>query len=132
MLLVVKRRPSSFHATLGELLIENQHECFTLEDVVRETKVAGVTAIPPGNYRVTIDFSSRFQRDMPHVLDVPNFTGVRIHSGNTDEDTEGCILVGTKISGPDFISESRDAFNTLFNKIKHVLDSGDVVWLSIS
>ena len=64
------------------------------------------TAIPAGTYKVIIDASTRFKRDMPHILDVPNFTGIRIHSGNTDQDTDGCLLLGTAIENDDFISGS--------------------------
>jgi hypothetical protein len=55
---------------------------------------------------------------MPHILNVPNFTGVRIHSGNTSADTEGCILVGTTWAGKDFIGNSKIAYKKLFDKLK--------------
>jgi Family of unknown function (DUF5675) len=76
-----------------------------------------MTAIPEGVYVVTVSFSARFQRLLPDVHDVPNFTGVRIHSGNTDADTEGCILVG-QTTAPDFVGNSRAAFNRLFTQIQ--------------
>lgn len=107
------RRWFTDKSTVGELFINDEFLCFTLEDKVRDEKIKGQTAIPYGNYNVTIDFSNRFQRLMPHILDVPNFEGIRIHAGNTDRDTEGCILVGfTK--GKDFVGKSRDAFTDLF------------------
>lgn len=77
-------------------------ECFTLEDVVRELPGSPVStcqiASQIGTYQVTIDFSNRFQRQMPHVLNVPGFDGIRIHSGNSAADTEGYILLGMKHS----------------------------------
>lgn len=107
------RRWFTDKSTVGELFINDEFLCFTLEDKIRDEKIKGQTAIPYGNYNVTIDFSNRFQRLMPHILDVPNFEGIRIHAGNTDRDTEGCILVGfTK--GKDFVGKSRDAFTDLF------------------
>jgi hypothetical protein len=80
--------------------------------------VIGKTAIPTGEYKVIIDASVRFKQDMPHILDVPNFTGVRIHSGNTSAHTEGCILLGTTWSGGDFIGNSKSAYKKFFDKLK--------------
>ena len=95
------------------------YECYTLEDVVRKgAKVNGQTAIPTGTYNIIINHSNRFNRDLPLLEKVPNFTGVRIHAGNTSAHTEGCILVGTTWSGKDFIGNSRVAFNKLFDKLK--------------
>lgn len=73
--------------------------CNTMEDVVRllrskEDKINNETAIPDGKYEVVMSYSNRFKRVLPLLLNVPYFTGVRIHRGNTDKDTEGCILVG--------------------------------------
>ncbi len=82
------------------------------------TKVLGKTAIPIGTYKLIIDASTRFKQDMPHILDVPNFTGVRIHSGNTSADTDGCILLGTTWAGKDFIGNSKIAYKKFFDKLK--------------
>jgi hypothetical protein len=106
-------------STIGELFVNNKFECFTLEDKVRPLKVMGVTAIPAGEYEVIISFSNRFQRPLPLLLKVPDFEGIRIHPGNTDKDTQGCILVG-QIKGKDFLGQSRDAFNALFKKLQAV------------
>lgn len=84
---------------------------------MRPQKIAGQTAIPAGTYKVIIDMSNRFKRLLPLLIDVPNFTGVRIHPGNTDKDTDGCILVGTSQS-PDFVGNSRVAFEALFTKMR--------------
>lgn len=74
-------------ATLGDLFVDGVYFCKTLEDVDRKLecdgeKVYGKTAIPRGAYNVIIDWSPRFKRELPHVLDVPGFEGIRIHSGN--------------------------------------------------
>jgi hypothetical protein len=104
--------------TIGKLYIDGVYQCFTLEDKVREgAKVNGQTAIPYGNYSVVIDHSNRFNRDMPHILNVPGFEGVRIHSGNTSADTEGCVLLGTTWAGKDFVGNSKLAFDAFFDKL---------------
>jgi len=135
MELEVKRGPSLQGATLGDLYVDGVHECFTLEDVAREVpgapveswKVPGETAIPCGRYRVIIDHSAHFGRDLPHILDVPGFTGVRIHSGNSAADTEGCILVG-QTKEANLIYQSRAAFAALFEKMQ----AASEIWITLS
>ena len=92
--------------------------------------MTGATAIPTGAFKVVIDRSTRFKRDMPHVLDVPGSTGIRIHSGNTDKDTEGCILVGSWRGG-DCIYGSRDAYNAFYSKLQAALGKGESVTLTV-
>jgi hypothetical protein len=112
------------------LSVNGTVECFTLEDVVRPEKIAGETAIPAGTYEVEITPSKRFKRDLPLVMNVPGFEGIRIHPGNTAEDTEGCILVGTS-KMPDSVGGSRKAFEVLFAKIRDALDAEELVTLEI-
>ena len=116
--------------TIGTLRVDGEFAAFTLEDVVREEKIAGETAIPAGEYNVVITPSARFKRDLPLVEDVPGFEGIRIHPGNDAGDTEGCILVGLA-KGKDYVSESRKAFDILFPKIKSALDAGETVTLEV-
>lgn len=117
MKIEVVRHTCTPRSTIGSMYLDGRFECYTLEDVVRQgEKVPGQTAIPEGIYTVQITFSNRFKRDLPLLLNVPNFEGIRIHPGNTDADTEGCILVG-RATGVDAIYNSRDAFNTLYPKI---------------
>ena len=122
-------------ATIGQLYIEGTRQAYTLEDRVRASgeKVPKETAIPAGRYRVIVDFSNRFQKLMPHVLNVPMFEGIRIHPGNTDVDTEGCILLGeTHTPGEDFIGSSRVAFENFFPMLKAACDRGEECWLTIT
>lgn len=112
------RNRSSDKSTIGRLLIENAFMCWTLEDVVRPSKIAGETAIPAGTYKVTITESNRFKRRLPLLVDVPGFAGIRIHPGNCAADTEGCILVGTS-SSTDWVGGSRAAFDKLFDILEH-------------
>lgn len=117
MELRVERTDFSENSTIGKLYLDDQFECYTLEDKVRPAKIKGRTAIPAGRYEVIINYSQRFNRPLPLFLDVPDFVGIRIHPGNTAADTEGCILVGeTKEEG--FIGQSKLAFERLFNKLK--------------
>ena len=109
--------------TIGKLFIDGVYFCDTLEDKVRDVKIKGITAIPAGKYKVKITMSNRFKKLMPLLIDVPNFEGVRIHSGNTSEDTEGCILVG-KNSETGKVTNSRNTFEKLMlelNKDKNNL-----------
>jgi hypothetical protein len=139
MHLQVQRFEYGTNYTLGRFFINGQYACFTLEDKVRQRqnvpveqwKVKGETAIPTGTYKVIVDFSTRFNNDMPHVLDVPGFEGIRIHPGNTDKDTEGCILLGNTWVGSDFIRNSRMAFAAFYPKLQEAIKNGEDVTLEI-
>ncbi len=130
MELQIKRTDFSEECTIGELSLNGVFECYTLEDKVRPVKIAGKTAIPSGRYEVIINFSQRFQKQLPLLLNVPNYEGVRIHSGNTAADTEGCVLVG-ETKTDNFVGESRWAFNRLFEKMK-VASETEKIFLEIA
>ena len=117
MKIEIKRLHKTANSTIGELTIDGVLECYTLEDIERPVKIKGETAIPKGTYKIIINQSNRFKRLLPLFLDVPNFEGVRIHAGNTNHDTEGCILVGRTRSN-DFIGQSKKAFDSLFTKMQ--------------
>ena len=121
MKITVKRIHRTDISTIGELYIDGTFECYTLEDIEREVKIKSETAIPKGTYKVIINQSNRFKKLMPLLLNVPNFEGVRIHSGNTNHDTEGCILVGQTRS-KNFIGQSRKTFDKLFKKMQKAKD----------
>lgn len=128
--------------TLGELSIpEIAFHCYTLEDKDRDlyqqtpltdiakTKIHGQTAIPYGTYEVAITYSNRFGKLMPQLLDVPGFAGIRIHVGNNESNTEGCILVGAD-RGDDVLFRSREAYNELFSALS-VICKKEKVFLTI-
>lgn len=123
-------------STIGRLLIDGLFYGWTLEDKDRyleenpRRKVKGETAIPAGRYQVIINWSPRFKRELPLLLNVPGFEGIRIHSGNKPEDTEGCILPG-KTKGKDFIGRSREAFNEIFEAIQSALNKNEPVFIVI-
>lgn len=118
-------------STIGELKIDGDLFCYTLEDTCRANgvKIAGKTAIPSGTYQIIINDSERFKRPMPLLLKVPNFEGVRIHKGNTDENTDGCILLGMR-KDVDILYDSKGAFDKFFPELEKRLADGPV-YLSI-
>lgn len=122
-------------ATIGELLINDKHLCDTLEDRVRPEgeKVYGKTAIPEGTYEVKLTHSPRFKKILPEILNVPNFSGIRIHTGNSSKDTEGCILVGTwDGEKEDWISGSRTAFEKLMSLLQKAEDKKESITITIN
>lgn len=129
MEIVVKRTIRTEKSTIGELYLNGVFFCYTLEDKdrglkqtdtlpsVRQRKVKGSTAIPAGRYAVQLTYSNRFKKIMPQLMNVPGFEGVRIHSGNTAEDTEGCLLVGMA-KGNQMITKSRLAYTGLLDRLR--------------
>lgn len=105
--------------TLGELYVDGRAFGFACEDEVRSVKIAGETAIPAGEYAIRIERSPSWKRDMPYLADVPGFTRVMIHPGNSPEDTRGCILVGCQVDVErGHILQSRACFDALWPRIK--------------
>lgn len=81
-------------STLGALYKDSRYLCNILEDTTRTVKIYGKTAIPMGRYRVDFTWSGRFNCLLPLLVDVPLYSGIRMHPGNTSEDTDGCLLPG--------------------------------------
>ena len=130
MKIEVNRIFKASNYTIGELSVDNNYVCDTLEDKVRVDgeKVYAETAIPTGTHTLVLSYSNRFKKVMPEILNVPNFSGIRIHCGNSSKDTEGCLLVG-KWDGKteNWISDSKNSYNKLyplleeaFNKKKNI------------
>ncbi|MCW1959782.1 MAG: DUF5675 family protein [Mycobacterium sp.] len=124
--------------TIGALTVDGDFECWVLEDAVREVpgqpvqawKVPGKTAIPYGTYLVDISRSARFSRDLPILMHVPGFSGIRIHPGNVAADTEGCLLPGQQRHAKS-VSHSRAAFANLFAKIRDAQRGGHPITIEI-
>lgn len=117
--------------TIGRLYVNDVWECFTCEDRIRTgPKVYGETAIPYGSYKIEATWSPKFGRKMPEVMGVKGFQGVRLHAGNDETDSLGCILVGYSKDSTG-IADSRAAAKALEAKILAALASGDTVTLDI-
>lgn len=122
-------------ATIGELLVNDKHLCDTLEDRVRPEgeKVYGKTAIPEGTYEVKLTHSPRFKKILPEILNVPNFSGIRIHTGNSSKDTEGCILVGTwDGEKEDWVGNSRIAFDELMALLEEATNNKEKITITVN
>ena len=125
------------NTVISRLYIDNHFECFILEDKDRGLKQSmtlteilaikqpGTTAIPEGKYSVDITYSNRFGKDMPLVVNVPGYEGIRIHPGNYAVNTEGCLLPGTG-EVPDMVTNSVIAFHALVQKLIPSLKTGNV------
>lgn len=117
--------------------------CFTIEDEHRDRKVKHHTRIPEGIYSLELrrygGFHARYQerygadwhKGMIEVKDVPGFTDILIHCGNTEKDTSGCILVGDSLS-PGFLGSSRDAYSRIYPEVRDLLLGGEEVILEVS
>lgn len=128
--------------TIGVLYIDGKLECFTLEDEKRTVKVWGETRIPAGVYKMRLQttgtmsprYAARFpfHKGMLHLLDVPNFEGIFIHVGNTDDDTAGCILLGLSHTiNKNFIGSSTLAYSEAYKKIIKTFSDGNFPTIQI-
>lgn len=141
MKLTLNRRPTVGGATIGELFEDGTRLCYTLEDEIRERvgepvanwKIRGATAIPSGEYRVTLEHSPRFGPDTLTINGVPGFVGVRIHGGNRHEDTEGCPLLGLRVTDTTIVGgTSAPAVGLVKARVRAALASGQHVLLTIN
>ena len=127
--------------TIGNLYVDGEFFSNTLEDKNRdlnkngrfdngETKVYGQTCIPFGTYRIIVNMSPKFGRELPRLLDVPHFEGILIHRGNTPENTLGCILVGeNKVKGK--VINSTPYEERLVRMMKEALSRGEDITIEI-
>lgn len=127
--------------TVGRLYVNNEFFSNTLEDKIidknkngifnnGEKKVYGESAIPYGKYKVVYNYSPKFGRNLPRLLDVPHFEGILIHPGNTAKDSFGCILVG-KNTSKGMLSESRYTSDKLNEIIDAAQKRGEEITIEI-
>jgi hypothetical protein len=136
MTLHLLRLTSNQSNTLSLLYIDGDFFAFVPEDAYHETKVPGETRIPVGKYRVDLTYSPRFNRNMWEVLQVPGYSGVRFHTGNSSDDTEGCIMPGLGVdlqfNGRYVASRSREAMGQLDSRLQSAKDADEQIWLTVS
>lgn len=132
--LLLVRDTFTSRSTIGKLTLEGTHLCDILEDTDRQleinpkSKVYGETAIPRGTYEIVLTYSPRFKKILPLLLKVPGYEGVRIHTGNKPEDTDGCLIVGERYSKiPNYVINSR----TALDKLKEVFNTFSKITLEI-
>lgn len=121
--------------TLGTLYIDEIKIAETCEDADRHLedggeKVYGKTAIPRGLYKVGLSFSHHFKRILPEVLEVPGYSGVRIHGGNSADDTLGCILVG-RVRTANGIANCAATLQRIIDMIDEAEENGEAVTLEV-
>lgn len=142
MELLLDRDVRTTNSTTGKLYVDGKFHSFVLEDEDRglkdamslaeiaERKIHGKTCIPEGRYPVIINHSPGFKRLLPRLLNVPGYSGVLIHPGNTAVDTEGCLLPGYARAA-DTVTSSRLAFDALFDILKKAFDAGEKIFITI-
>ncbi|WP_254561801.1 DUF5675 family protein [Dyadobacter diqingensis] len=122
---------------IEQYVLEDKDRRLTVDmplEQIRKIKEPGRTAIPVGRYKVDITYSNRFKRLMPILIGVPGFAGIRIHSGNTHQNTDGCLLLGLMFgleNGDYMVGSSRTATLRLQSHIAAVLAKGEEVWITI-
>lgn len=135
MTIVLNREKLGEDYTEGRLFIDGQYLCDTLEDKVRqlesgEKKVMHRTAIPAGRYKVVLSYSIHFQQQMPELVNVPYFSHIRIHWGNSTDDTSGCILVGERSSEGKLI-RSKVTYKKLMDVVKPVFQRNEEINMEV-
>ena len=131
--------------TIGKLYMDDKYICDTLEDKVRvlvdsnkdgdfddsgEGKVYGLTAIPAGKYKIIVTDSLKLKRRLPLLLNVPGFSGIRIHGGKNANWSEGCILVGENKKKGELINYKSWEI-TVTNLIDRAILNGEEIYITI-
>jgi hypothetical protein len=140
----LQRRKTAHGFTIGEVCRValtgdlSDRLWYTGEDPIREIpgvpvsqwKIQDDTAIPQGRYRIIVTHSMTFKRRLPRLIEVPGFSGILIHPGNTSQDTKGCILPGMQADARA-VWQSQIAFDRWYSEIETALLGGDDVWLEV-
>ena len=153
MILTLKRIYTCSTYTIGHLYVDGSYICDTIEDTDRmldksmpmeqilQIKVKNETAIPTGRYKILMNvISPKYSKSdyymcicngkVPRLEDVPGFSGILIHKGNTSKDTSGCLVVGfNKTKGK--VLDSKRAFENLYHKLKAAYNIGQSIYIDI-
>lgn len=130
MELTLKPKTLSSKSLISMLYVDGVFECFILEDIPRDKKVYAETCIPAGIYKIEIIWSPTFKKKLPHLISVPGFDGILMHSGNTDKDTKGCLLTG-ETAGTNQVLNSRIAFGKLFTKMLNAESKNEGITIDV-
>lgn len=141
MIITLERKIFEKDYTIGDLFINGEFFSNTLEDSNRdidkdgkfsngEKKIPSKTCIPFGEYKIIVTMSPRFKRELPRLLDVPEFEGILIHRGNTHKDTSGCILIG-EYKGNGVLVNSSIYEKNLINIMKEALSKDENITIRI-
>lgn len=142
MLITIDRAWKRDGYTISRLYVNGELLCNALEDTdrglrqdmtaeeIKKRKVYGATAIPSGSYECVYTYSNRFKKNLPLLKDVPGFDGIRIHSGNTAKDTEGCILPGRNTQ-KGMVTDSRVWTDKIVSLMKGAWDRKENVTVMI-
>jgi hypothetical protein len=141
MNILVKRYKSEKDFTIGKVYIDDQFECYSLEDEKRDVKVMHETRIPEGKYKIDLrtfgghheQYAKKFpamHKGMLWVKDVPGFQDILIHIGNTDEDTSGCLLIGLNVDeAKGILYNSTAAYLRFYPKVLAAIEAKKDVWI---
>lgn len=154
MKILVDRKWKKDTYTIGRMFVNNTFFCNTLEDTdrglkstmpvseIKEIKLAAITAIPIGTYKIRMDIispkyslkpwyiSNCHGARMPRLENVPGYSGILIHPGNTSKDTDGCLLVG-KNDVKGMVTKSKDYFLKLYDMMYAAYKRGEEIWITI-
>lgn len=142
MLIDLNRKYKKADYTIGIVSIDGVRFSNSLEDTdrglnntmtpneVRCKKIYGSTAIPTGTYEVIFTYSIKYKKEMPILLNVPGFEGIRIHSGNTAADTEGCIIIGDN-TAKGCVTNSKNKTSQLYDRIRFAISKGERIYIKI-
>ena len=142
MLIDIFRKYKKADYTIGIVTVDGERFSNSLEDTdrglnntmtpneIKCKKIYGQTAIPTGQYEIIFTYSVKFKKEMPLLLNVPGFEGVRVHNGNLPSETYGCILIGDN-TAKGCVTNSRVKTQLLYDKMRFAISKGEKIYINI-